>query len=57
MLRQQVRMLERQVVKPVHPSRIEKLTLAVVTNKLKTVSQPQPQGCETPCWSFNQKQS
>ena len=31
-------MLERQLDKPVHPSRIEKLTLAVVTAKLKTVS-------------------
>ena len=29
-LRQQVRMLERQLDKPVRPSRIEKLTLAVV---------------------------
>lgn len=38
-LRQQVRMLERQLDKPLHPSRIEKLTLAVVTAKLKTVSQ------------------
>ena len=39
MLRQQVRMLERQLDKPMCPSRIEKLTLAVVTAKLKTVSQ------------------
>ena len=37
-LHQQVRMLEHQLEKPVHPSRIEKLTLAVVTAKLKTVS-------------------
>ena len=32
-LRQQVRMLERQLDKPVRPSRIEKLTLAVVAAK------------------------
>jgi transposase InsO family protein len=38
-LRQQVRLLERQLAKPVRPSRIEKLTLAVVTDKLKTLSQ------------------
>ena len=37
-LHQQVRMLEHQLDRPVHPSRIEKLTLAVVTAKLKTVS-------------------
>jgi putative transposase len=36
-LRQQVRMQERQLAKPVRPSRIEKLTLAVVTDKLKVV--------------------
>ncbi len=38
-LRQQVWMLERQLDKPLRPSRIEKLTLAVVTAQLKTVSQ------------------
>ncbi len=43
-LRQQVRMLERQLDKPMRPSRIEKLTLAVVTAKLKTVSQPSAAG-------------
>ena len=38
-LGQQVRMLERQLEKPVRPSRIERSTLAVVTAKLKSVSQ------------------
>jgi putative transposase len=37
-LRQQVRMLERQLDKPVRPSRIEKLTLAIVAAKLKRVT-------------------
>jgi putative transposase len=36
-LRQQVGLLERQLAKPVRPARIEKLTLAVVTDKLKVV--------------------
>ena len=46
-LRQQVRMLERQLAKPLHPSRIEKLTLAVLTAKLKTVSQRFAAGLRT----------
>ncbi len=38
LLRQQLVMLERQLHKPLHPSRIEKLTLAVVAVKLKTIT-------------------
>jgi hypothetical protein len=39
LLRQQVRILERKWDKPTHPSRIEKLTLAVVADMLKTITQ------------------
>ena len=38
-LRQQVRMLERQLEKPVRRSRNEKLTLAILTAQVKTIGQ------------------
>ncbi len=37
-MRQQLVMLERHLHKPVHPSRIEKLTLAVLVAKLKAIT-------------------
>ena len=38
LLRQQLIMMERHLNKPVRPSRIEKLTLAVVTAKFKAIT-------------------
>ncbi len=38
LLRQQIMMLERPLDKPVHPFRIEKLTLAIVVVKLRAIT-------------------
>ncbi|MCB0071184.1 MAG: hypothetical protein KDE20_06980 [Caldilineaceae bacterium] len=38
LLRQQLRIAERKLHKPIHASRVERLTLAVVTTKLKSSS-------------------
>jgi hypothetical protein len=54
-LRHQLDILERKRTQPIKISKAEKLTLAVLTNKLKTISNVLPANFEMSFVSFNQK--
>ena len=50
-LRHQLDILERKQTNPIRPSKAEKLTLAVLTNKLKTISNRPANELEKPLWT------